>query len=290
MRTKNSEGVFNLGHSAKFTDRMLSIIKSAEKEARMSDFNVIHPFHLLIGCLEERGGALGEISLKCNLNPGLLSGAVQNTQRLTQSEFFSIPVTDEVIDIFDTAIAFMHRYNQVFVNEGHLLKALLADSTISGRLSEDMKKTILTLGTSSRDMITHLGSYTFPQMNTPFVRKVHQGDERELADFIEKNFSKEWEHTIQGGFQKEKPSIYIACDEEGRIIGFAAFDVCQNKKGYFGPMGVVKNRRVKGIGNALLHHCLKDMKEIGYEYAIIGGAGPIEFYEKACRAVVIPSI
>jgi hypothetical protein len=30
------------------------------------------------------------------------------------------------------------------------------------------------------------------------------------------------------------------------------------------------------------------MKEIGYEYVIIGGAGPIEFYEKACNPVVIP--
>ncbi|WP_282172419.1 hypothetical protein [Cytobacillus firmus] len=35
---------------------------------------------------------------------------------------------------------------------------------------------------------------------------------------------------------------------------------------------------------------LNNIKEIGYGYAIIGGAGPIEFYEKACRAVVIPSI
>ncbi|MCS0787578.1 hypothetical protein NX021_05290 [Cytobacillus firmus] len=62
--------------------------------------------------------------------------------------------------------------------------------------------------------------------------------------------------------------------------GFAAFDVYRNRKGYFGPMGVVKTSRIKGAGNALLHHCLRDMKEIGYEYAIIGGAGPIEFYEK----------
>jgi len=49
------------------------------------------------------------------------------------------------------------------------------------------------------------------------------------------------------------------------------------------------SNRTKGIGYELLHHCLKDMKEIGYEYAIIGGAGPIEFYEKACNAVVIPA-
>ncbi|WP_425454571.1 hypothetical protein [Gracilibacillus dipsosauri] len=39
---------------------------------------------------------------------------------------------------------------------------------------------------------------------------------------------------------------------------------------------------------ALLHYCLKEMKEAGYEYAIIGQAGPIEFYEKACQARVIP--
>lgn len=30
------------------------------------------------------------------------------------------------------------------------------------------------------------------------------------------------------------------------------------------------------------------MKEIGYEYVIIGQAGPIEFYERCCNAKVIP--
>jgi GNAT superfamily N-acetyltransferase len=81
--------------------------------------------------------------------------------------------------------------------------------------------------------------------------------------------------------------INISIDHSYDTIGFAAFDTYQNKKGYFGPMGVVKSDRVKGIGFALLHHCLRDMRDIGYEYAIIGGAGPIEFYEKACKAVVI---
>ncbi|MGN7175117.1 Clp protease N-terminal domain-containing protein [Paenibacillus sp. FSL R5-0490] len=197
-----------MSHSVKFTDRMQRIIKSAEKEAWLSDCKVIHPVHLLIGCLAERSGALGEIFLKCDLNPDLLRGSVPYTQSIMQSEIFSIPVTDGVIEILDTAIHYMNRYNQVFVNEGHLLKALLNDATIAGILSEEMKNTILTLGTSARDMITHLGSYTFPQMNTSFVRKVHHGDEKQLADFTEKNFSKEWAHTIRWGFQKVKPSIY----------------------------------------------------------------------------------
>ncbi|WP_309446338.1 hypothetical protein [Peribacillus butanolivorans] len=74
------------------------------------------------------------------------------------------------------------------------------------------------------------------------------------------------------------------------MVGFAGFDIYKNKKGYFGPMGVSVSNRISGIGYSLLHNCLKDMSNVGYEYAIIGAAGPIEFYEKACNAVVIPYV
>ncbi|WP_409300140.1 GNAT family N-acetyltransferase [Peribacillus sp. SCS-155] len=105
---------------------------------------------------------------------------------------------------------------------------------------------------------------------------------------MEDYFSKGWAETIRNGFLLAEPSIYIALDENESIVGFAAYDRYKNKKGYFGPMGVTETNRIRGVGHALLHHCLKDMSEIGYEYAIIGGAGPIEFYQKACQAVVIP--
>lgn len=121
-----------------------------------------------------------------------------------------------------------------------------------------------------------------------FIRKVISKDRNGLVDFVERNFSKEWSQTIENAFFKSQPPIYIAMDDEENIIGFAAFDVYKNKKCYFGPMGVSKSNRVQGVGHALLHHCLRDMNEIGYGYAIIGGAGPIEFYENACDAVVIP--
>lgn len=184
----------------------------------------------------------------------------------------------------------MNRYNQIYVNEGHLLKALITTEVIENLLSEENKKLILTLGTTSRDMITHLGHYIFPNINTPLIRRVNLKDQYNLIQFVEMNFSKEWSQTIRDAFLFSEPSIYIAFDSNENIIGFAAFDVYRNKKCYFGPMGVSKTNRIKGIGFALLHHCLKDMSEIGYEYAIIGGAGPIEFYEKTCNAVVIPFI
>ena len=34
--------------------------------------------------------------------------------------------------------------------------------------------------------------------------------------------------------------------------------------------------------------CLRAMRESGYGYAIIGGAGPMKFYEKAVGATIIP--
>jgi predicted N-acetyltransferase YhbS len=87
-------------------------------------------------------------------------------------------------------------------------------------------------------------------------------------------------------FQKATIPIFIA-QADNRIVEFACYDVVQMKKGVFGPMGTSSNYRQKGIGKALLYHCLSEMQRTGYAYAIIDNAGPIEFYETVCGAVVI---
>ncbi|MDQ3474282.1 MAG: hypothetical protein M3447_11150 [Acidobacteriota bacterium] len=43
----------------------------------------------------------------------------------------------------------------------------------------------------------------------------------------------------------------------------------------------------RGIGKALLLTSLLALREVGYVYGIIGGAGPIEFYEKSVGATII---
>ncbi len=53
-------------------------------------------------------------------------------------------------------------------------------------------------------------------------------------------------------------------------------------------MGTSVSKRIHGIGYTLLHYCLSEMKEKSYEYSVIGEAGPLEFYEKSCNAIVIP--
>lgn len=274
---------------------MLRILEYAENEAQLSKFKVLQSGYLLIACLNEKTGALGEISLKSNLDITSLKEKLENMedipdQNTTNSVFFNVRVTKDVVKVMKVAISYMKRYNQVYLNEGHLLKALITTNVIDNFLSNETRNIILSLGTTSRDMITNIGNYSFPIINSEFVRKVNMKDVNDLVHFIETNFSIEWSQTIRDAFLISEPPIYIALDKNGDIVGFAAFDIYKGKKCYFGPMGVELTNRIKGIGYSLLHHCLKDMSDIGYEYAIIGDAGPIEFYEKACNAVVIPSV
>ena len=46
--------------------------------------------------------------------------------------------------------------------------------------------------------------------------------------------------------------------------------------------------RGRGIGLQLLIQSLLEMKHMGYAYAIIGSAGPVDFYKKAVGAIEIP--
>ncbi|HMO55107.1 MAG TPA: hypothetical protein PJ994_11425, partial [Tepidiformaceae bacterium] len=57
---------------------------------------------------------------------------------------------------------------------------------------------------------------------------------------------------------------------------------------YFGPTGVAESQRGSGIGKVLLLQCLESLAAQGYAYAIIGGVGPAEFYEKTVGATLIP--
>lgn len=273
------------------TNRLQTIFSRAENEALLGKSNILIPSHLLLAFLQERTGAFGEISLKCHIDLASIRAAsndLHSSSEGQKSPYFNIPITNDVEKILEDSIGCMKRYNQIYLNEGHILRALIFSQTIDEFLSDEQKNLLLNLGTMARDLIVNLDTYKFPDICSDKIRKVTHDDRLSLVEFVGKNFSNEWSRTIECAFSQEEPSIYIAMNEEYEMIGFAAFDVYENKKGYFGPMGVVLNKRAKGIGYSLLHHSLAEMKEIGYAYAILGGAGPIEFYEKACEAVVIP--
>jgi GNAT superfamily N-acetyltransferase len=93
-----------------------------------------------------------------------------------------------------------------------------------------------------------------------------------------------WVAEAESAFCRLPVSCFIAvCDNQ--ILGFACYDVtCQN---YFGPSGVQTSAHGRGIGRALLLATLYAQRAQGYAYAIIGGVGPREFYEKSVGATLI---
>ena len=117
------------------------------------------------------------------------------------------------------------------------------------------------------------------------IRRAQPFEITPVREFIEKNFSVAWADEIFVGFAN-KPVTVVIATRNGRVIGFAGYEC--TRKAFFGPTGVAADERGHGVGTALLIASLWGLRELGYVYGIIGGAGPVEFYERAVGAIVIP--
>jgi len=117
------------------------------------------------------------------------------------------------------------------------------------------------------------------------IRRAQPFEITPVREFIEQKFSVAWADEISVGFAN-KPVTVVIATRRGRVIGFAGYEC--TRKAFFGPTGVAEGERGSGIGTALLIASLWGLRERGYVYGIIGGAGPVEFYERAVGAIVIP--
>ncbi|HEE9031184.1 GNAT family N-acetyltransferase [Bacillus cereus] len=277
-----------------FTKRVHKILEIAAKE---SEYNIIHPVHLFIGMCKEGTGVCAELFMYLfhKVGPDFLEKLSLRKQfDLHNQEYKKIgqyKLSYKAIEILQIAKKRMERFQQVVVNEGHVMYALFrVDTNIGGFIHKQMQEDILRITAAPRDLAVDLNSFK-SIYNTLFchVRRVSPSDFDKLSRFVVDEFGERWLQSVDYGFRtyNEKLPIYIAQQEEV-IVGFACYDVVRGKKGLFGPMGIAKQNRVKGVGKELLHHCLYNMKQDGYEYAIIGQAGPIEFYERNCNARLIP--
>lgn len=116
------------------------------------------------------------------------------------------------------------------------------------------------------------------------VRRAEPWDRRPMWNFA-KQFGEHWPVEADRAFNHTPITAYVAVDG-AQICGFAVYEC--TRRGYFGPTGVREDVRGSGVGALLLIRCLESMRELGYGYAIIGGVGPSEFYERVCGAIVIP--
>ena len=141
------------------------------------------------------------------------------------------------------------------------------------------------------DMLVKL--YTLPDA-APFierakaigvsVQRARSPEKRVVARWVEEQFGEGWAAECETAFSQHPVSCFVAVTNR-TIHGFACYDA--TAKGFFGPQGVAKPVRGQRIGQALLVTTLQAMQANGYAYAIIGAAGPTEFYRKTVGAVII---
>jgi predicted N-acetyltransferase YhbS len=117
------------------------------------------------------------------------------------------------------------------------------------------------------------------------VRRAQPWELTQVREFVTENFKQSWADEISVGLARQPVTVFVAL-RAGRLVGFAAYEC--TRRDFFGPTGVVESERGRGVGRALLLASLWGLRELGYAYAVIGGVGPAEFYERAVGARLIP--
>ncbi|SMC46878.1 GNAT family N-acetyltransferase [Rhizobium sp. RU36D] len=105
-----------------------------------------------------------------------------------------------------------------------------------------------------------------------------------VTRWIASRFGEGWASEATIAMSRQPVSCLLAT-VEGKLAGFACYDA--TARGFFGPTGVDESHRSKGVGQALLLRALLAMRDIGYGYAVIGSAGPMEFYRRTVGAIPI---
>lgn len=274
----------------RITNRLQRIISLAQNHVIENNYKVLYPIDLFLAILQEKTGILGELYLKLEIDFTVLlkiSAQLTRSDKANSHFLFNCKVSDKIVEILEKAESNMNKYGQIYLNEGHVIKALLSsENEVNYFIKDKERELILDITTTCRDLAVYLENYQEVNLKpTSFiVKRAEKSDQEVIYNFISTEFSLNWADNVKRGFDMEKIPIFIAV-ENNALVGFGAYDLLN--KGLFGPMGTKKDNRTKLLGYYILHNCLKDMKDIGYKYAIIDEAGPIEFYEKSCGAVVI---
>jgi hypothetical protein len=117
------------------------------------------------------------------------------------------------------------------------------------------------------------------------VRRAMAYEKHQVVNWVDTHFGGRWASECDVAFGNRPISCHIAT-EHGLILGFSCHDT--TARGMAGPLGVLEPARGRGIGRGLLLGSLHAMAGMGYAYAVIGGAGSVEFYRRVVNVVEIP--
>ena len=116
-------------------------------------------------------------------------------------------------------------------------------------------------------------------------RRAMAYEKHQVINWVREHFGNGWASECDVAFSNRPISCHIATENEV-ILGFACYD--STSRGMFGPIGVTESVRGRGIGRGLLLASLHAMVAVGYAYAIIGGAGSMEFYQRVVNVMEVP--
>jgi GNAT superfamily N-acetyltransferase len=116
------------------------------------------------------------------------------------------------------------------------------------------------------------------------IRRAIAPEKHLICAWATKHFNEGWASEIEVGFAQTPAGVFVAT-KNGKCVGFSCYDA--TCRGFFGPVGVDKTERGAGIGAALTLKALQAMRDVGYGYAVIGAAGPVDFYTRLCGATAI---
>jgi len=119
------------------------------------------------------------------------------------------------------------------------------------------------------------------------VRKPIAPEHDHVTGWIGNFFSPGWSSEAHAALVNRPVSLFVAVrdDRAPKLVGFCCYD--STARGFVGPIGVLPDARRTGIGAALLHACLADMRTLGYAYAVAGHVGEPEFFRRAAGATEI---
>lgn len=284
----------------KLSKRAVELFNTAEAISKENRHKAIHPIHLFIAAFKMNYDANIELKSNVTINEENLLAAFNDYNEEdavpidinSKQQLMIFRITEKVLFDTKTRTELYEEHGQIFISDGQILKTVIENKyeDFKELVNEADGEKIISIMSQARDMIVDL-KRDFNVLSIPevIVRKVNKSDELQVKEFVLKSFYERWASTIDIGFETEDIPVYIAIVND-QIVGFAGFNISKRRKGYFGPLGVLKNHRDKKIGEALVLSCMIEMKNMGFDNCIIGNASTFDFYEKTCGAKLIEII
>lgn len=123
-----------------------------------------------------------------------------------------------------------------------------------------------------------------PQAAGIDIRRALVPEKHIVTDWVRHEFSPGWASEAEICFSRQPVSCFVAV-RDAALLGFASYEA--TTRNFFGPIGVAESERGHGTGAALFMACMHAMRAEGYGYAIIGAAGPVDFYLRLVDGFVI---